>query len=264
MTLSAEERERFVADGFVVVRRAFPREVAEAGCAFVSKLIGVPDVPPPDVDLPAIAARLVADGVFTATHEQPMVHVQHAFGGPPFDRVLTPRLRTALDEIMGVGRFVVHDKYGWWPVLFPGFPGPGGWHVDSVPMHHLTSPERGLVTVFLFSDVGPGEGGTPFVRGSHAAVARMIADAEPAGVMNEALVAALPTPESDEIVHLTGEAGDVALMHPFLMHGFGPNRGTRLRFACNPLYALREPMQLERADGAYSPVEEATRRALGR
>ena len=32
--------------------------------------------------------------------------------------------------------------------------------------------------------------------------------------------------------------------------------------ACNPQYQLKEPMQIDRADGAYSPVEEAIRAAL--
>jgi hypothetical protein len=52
-------------------------------------------------------------------------------------------------------------------------------------------------------------------------------------------------------------------MHPLLIHGFGPNRGNKIRFACNPLLPLKEPMQLDRSDGAYSPVEEAIRRAIG-
>lgn len=264
MILSDAERERFVVDGFVVVREAFPRDVAAAGRTFILNLLALTDPPPDGVDFPAVASRLTAAGIDAAAYDQPMIHVRHAFSGPPFDGVMTPRLRTALDELLGAGRAVVREYYGWWPVLFPGFPGPGGWHVDSVPVHRLTAPERGLVTVLLFGDVGADEGGTPLVRGSHAMVARMIADAGPEGIANDALVAALPEPDPTTIVHFTGEAGDAVLVHPFLMHGFGPNRGRKLRVACNPLYALREPMQLERPDGAYSPVEDAIRRALGR
>jgi hypothetical protein len=40
--------------------------------------------------------------------------------------------------------------YGYWTILFPGFPGPGGWHVD-----HLETGYQGLVRLFLFSDMGP-------------------------------------------------------------------------------------------------------------
>jgi hypothetical protein len=50
------------------------------------------------------------------------------FSNDPFDRILNPRLEVALDQIMGPGRATIHDHFGWWPVLFPGFKGSGGWH----------------------------------------------------------------------------------------------------------------------------------------
>ena len=264
MVFGPEQIERFVADGFVVLREAFPQEVAAEGRAFLLRLLDLPDDTPADAtDVAGIAQRLSDGRIPAAAHGQPMVHVQHAFGGPPFDRVMTPRLRDGLEQLMGPGRGVVYERFGWWPVLFPGFPGPGGWHVDSIPRHTLTAQERGLVTVFLFSDVGPGDGGTPFVSGSHATIAHQIAAAGPDGLSNEDLMAALPPIDPASIVSLEGRAGDAALLHPFLIHGFGPNRSRRLRFACNPAYPLHAPMELERPDGDYSPVEAAIRRALG-
>lgn len=54
--------------------------------------------------------------------------------------------------------------------------------MDGSNFHHrVTSREQGLVTLFLFSDIGPGDGGTPVFRGSHRAVARLLATSEPAG-----------------------------------------------------------------------------------
>lgn len=198
------------------------------------------------------------------TAGQPLVHVQRSFSGEPFHRVMTARVRFAIDELTGVDRAEIHESFGWWPVLFPGFPGPGGWHVDGSNFHHyLTSREQGLVTLFLFSDIGPGDGGTPVVRGSHHAVARLLAAAEPAGLSLGELQARLPEVNPAQVIEVAGEAGDVAMLHPMLIHGFGPNRGTRIRFACNPQYQLKEPMKLDRPDGSYSPVEEAIRRALG-
>ena len=99
------------------------------------------------------------------------------------------------------------------------------------------------------------------VAGSHATIARRIAAAEPAGLSNEELTTELPI-DAARVVSLTGRAGDVALPHPFLIHGFAPNRSRRLRFACNPAYPLREPPSLDRLDGRYSPVEMAIRRAM--
>lgn len=52
------------------------------------------------------------------------------------------------------------------------------------------------------------------------------------------------------------------MLHPMVIHGFGPNMGSRIRFACNPQYQLKEPMRLDRVDAAYSPVEEAIRAGL--
>ncbi len=142
-----------------------------------------------------------------------MVHVQRSFSGEPFDGIIGDRLRVAIDQLAGVGRAIVHECFGWWPVLFPGFPGPGGWHVDGSNFHHhLTSREQGLVTLFLFSDIGPGDGGTPVARGSHHAVARLLAAAEPPGLSLAELQAKLPPVDPAGILEVTGEAGDVAML----------------------------------------------------
>jgi hypothetical protein len=242
MVFSDAEHEQFIEDGLVVLRRGFDREVAAEGRAFLWREIGVSPDP--------------------ATWKTNIVHVQKNFMGPPFDRIFNPRLREAFDELMGAGRGILHETFGWWPVLFPGFPGPGGWHVDGYFQHHLDSPEQGMVTLYLFSNIGPGDGGTPVVRGSHRAVARLLAEAEPAGLSAAELAAKLPEPDSTQIVFVEGEAGDVAMLHPFSIHGFGPNTGQNVRFACNPQYPLRERMLFDRADGNYSPVEEAIRRAI--
>ena len=196
------------------------------------------------------------------TYGQPMVHLKRGFRDGPFGRVMNGRVQAALDQLMGANRWAFDGRFGWWPVIFPGFTGPGGWHVDGVGRQHLTSPEKGLVTLFLFSDIEPGDAGTPVVRGSHHAVARLLAEAEHGRLSPEGLAARLPEVDAAQVVKVTGEAGDVALLHPLLIHGFGPNRGRRIRFACNPLFRLREPMRLDRPDGSYSPVAMAIRTAI--
>lgn len=99
--------------------------------------------------------------------------------------------------------------------------------------------------------------------GSHRAVARLLADAEPSGLRPRELRRKLPPVNDAQTVEVKGEAGDVAMLHPFLIHGWSANRGANVRFACNPRYSLNAPMELDRADRAFSPVEEAIRRALG-
>ena len=60
----------------------------------------------------------------------------------------------------------------------------------------------------------------------------------------------------------TGPAGTVYLCHPFLVHSAQLHRGTTPRFMGQPALLQAEPFRLERADGAYSPVERAVREAL--
>ena len=51
----------------------------------------------------------------------------------------------------------------------------------------------------------------------------------------------------------TGHAGDVYLCHPFLIHAAQPHRGREPRFMAQPPLNLFAPLELRRADGAYSP-----------
>lgn len=64
------------------------------------------------------------------------------------------------------------------------------------------------------------------------------------------------------VVETTASPGDVLLCHPFLYHAASQNHLSVPRFLCNRTAPLREPMQLEREDGDYSPVEISIRRAL--
>ncbi len=244
MVFSGAEIEQFMSEGFVVLREGFSRDVAAAGRTFIWDRIGF-------------------SWKDCTTSGQPMIHLRRNFREAPFDRVMNPRVAAALDQLMGAGRWIFDGSFGWWPLLLPGFPGPGGWHVDGSSQTRLTSPKKGVVTLFLFSDIEAGDGGTPMVRRSYRAVAHILAQAEPAGLSPDQLQAQLPPVDPAQIVETTGRAGDVAMLHPLLIHGFGPNRGSRIRFACNPLIRLQEPMELDRRDGTHSPVEEAVRRALG-
>jgi Phytanoyl-CoA dioxygenase (PhyH) len=241
---------QFISDGYVVLRGAFSQDLAEECREYVWGQV-------PSWDE-------------CTTYGQPMVQLRKGFGCAPFDRIMNDRLGEGLDQVVGTNRWRAPQVYGWWSLLLPGFSGPGGWHVDGGNFRtsgHLTDHHHALVTLFLFSDAGPGEGGTAMIRGSHLTVSRAIADAR-AGANWDDLkptlsAAGVLSPSESQIAHLVGQAGDVALMHPFLIHGFGANQGNRIRFACNPLVQLRDHAELERLDGEYSPVELALRKGLG-
>ncbi len=103
---SDAEVEQFKTDGLFVLRRGFPRDVAPRCRDFVWREI------------------LCWQNCITAN--QPMVHVQRNFSGGPFVGVMTARVRSEIDQLTGAGRAIVHESFGWWPVLFPGFPGAAG------------------------------------------------------------------------------------------------------------------------------------------
>ena len=245
MIFSESEIQQFVTDGYVILRGGFSAEIAEKGRDHVCAHAGV------DPDDPSSWSR-------------DFIHIQDTFSDGPFAEILNDRILGAVDELAGTGRAFVHGLFGWWPLLFPGFEGPGGWHIDGSSFHHyLRSRHQALVTLYLFTDIEPGDGGTALFRGSHHEIARIREAAEPDGLSFDQVMERLPEIDLDRHVEVTGRAGDVAFLHPFLIHGFGANRGSKVRVACNPQYPFHTEMDLDRPDGDHSPVEEAIRVALG-
>lgn len=68
----------------------------------------------------------------------------------------------------------------------------------------------------------------------------------------------------EEFVEATGNAGDVYLIHPYMLHSAAPNPSGRPRFITNPPVAFKEPMNFNREDpDDFSLVERVVLRALG-
>lgn len=256
--LSGEQVEQFIRDGFIRIDRAFPREVAEEGCAIMWR-----DIP--------------FDPHDPATWTKPVIRLP-GYGGGPFEKAVnTPVLHDAFDRLVGKGRWEQRDGLGSFPVRFPSPDDPGdlGWHVDlSFPPDdcnaneqqgfsdwrvNVTSRGRALLMLFLFSDVGEDDAPTRIKVGSHVDMARFLEPAGEAGMshMN------LDGMSADRPIALaTGDAGTVYLCHPFLVHAAQRHRGSKPRFMAQPPLGLREPYRLHREGGAYSPVEISIRQAL--
>ncbi|KAH2441317.1 hypothetical protein KXV83_004566 [Aspergillus fumigatus] len=62
----------------------------------------------------------------------------------------------------------------------------------------------------------------------------------------------------------TGQAGDVYLLHPFMLHSASRNLLREVRIITNPPVSLKEPFNYNRPDGKYSLVEQKTLKELGR
>jgi hypothetical protein len=139
-----------------------------------------------------------------------------------------------------------------------------GWHKDGDFFRHfLDSPEQGLLTLVLWSDIEPRGGGTFVAADSVGPVARLLAS-RPEGILPDEFDYDALLAQCNHFVETTGRLGDVVLLHPYVLHAVSQNHRGTARFITNPPIALREPMRFDRSDpSAHSPVERAVLRALG-
>jgi hypothetical protein len=138
-----------------------------------------------------------------------------------------------------------------------------GWHKDGDFFRHfLDSPEQGLLTIVLWSDIEERGGGTFIAPDSVAPVARLL-ERRREGVLPDDFPYDELIAQCSTFVETTGRLGDVVLMHPYMLHAASQNHRGTARFITNPPIALREPMRFDRDDPAdHSPVERAVLRAL--
>jgi hypothetical protein len=256
MALTATQIAQFIADGFVRLDDAFPRELADAGRAILWRDTGCsPDDP--------------------STWRAPMIRLGGYHDLPFRQASNTPRLHAALDQVCGAGAWLAPRGLGTFPVRFPHADQPNdtGWHVDTSfcldgedPADlfgyraNLRSRDRALLMLFLFSDVGDDDAPTRIRIGSHRHIARILAPAGEAGVSLRALAAdRFASTASCAEATATGPAGTVYLCHPFVVHAAQPHRGTRPRFMAQPPLHPARPYDVI---GGASPVERAIREAL--
>jgi ectoine hydroxylase-related dioxygenase (phytanoyl-CoA dioxygenase family) len=159
-------------------------------------------------------------------------------------------VRAALDQLLGPAGWAEPAHQGQVLVTLPtGEP----WSVPHRQWHTdvgFDLPQDELVAVkiwALLGDLEPGGGGTPQVAGSHRVIARylnttrerdfrMVRDqvlashswfrhltsedrTNAAELMTEADLDGIPV----RVVELTGQAGDVYLTHPWILHSIAPN-----------------------------------------
>jgi len=124
----------------------------------------------------------------------------------------------------------------------------------------------------LWSDVRHQGGATFVAADSVAPVARFLA-AHPEGAypfpqppgVDDAPVFAFADliAPCREFVEATGEAGDVYLLHPYILHAKSQNVLRLPRIITNPPLTLAEPMRFDRTDPSeFSLVERAVLNAL--
>lgn len=254
--LNNQQIEQFITSGFVRLNGAFDSTLASQAREILWK------------DLPA-------DPFDPGTWTKPVIRLGMYSQQPFVQAANTERLHAAFNQLVGKTRWIPCMSMGTFPVRFPSSDDPGdtGWHVDSGfpgadPGNffdwriNVRSRGRALLMLFLFSDVGEADAPTRISVGSHLDVARLLSRSGDDGLSFMELAAKLTDlPHRDEVL-ATGEAGTVYLCHPFIVHAAQPHRGKTPRFLAQPPLQLKEPLDLERADGVSTPLEKSIRIAL--
>ncbi|WP_181198251.1 phytanoyl-CoA dioxygenase family protein [Enhygromyxa salina] len=143
-------------------------------------------------------------------------------------------------------------------------PGPhaSSWHIDDPsPATRIDRIRNGLVCIALFDKLLPRSGNTWLAPDSVGHVARELA-AHPEGVDFVNNRGGHITGKCERFCDVTGEAGDILLMHPLMMHSASPNRSGRIRWMANPMVYLKQPLDPFRPVEELSPVELAIHRAI--
>ena len=249
--LSDEQVEHFITRGHVVVHDCFDKQLAAEWVerAFV---------------------RLGYDPNDPATWEKGRIHMPRTLSVDC--KGFSPKAWGAVCDLLGGedriqqpytwgDSFIVNLKEGidrpWGP---PSAASPG-WHKDGDFFRHfLDSPEQGLLTLVLWSDVQHQGGATFVAADSVGPVARFLAD-HPEGVHPDGFPWADLVGQCRDFAEATGEVGDVYLLHPFILHAKAQNTLRVPRFITNPPVHLIEPMRFDRTDPSL--VEQAVLRGLG-
>jgi Phytanoyl-CoA dioxygenase (PhyH) len=247
-------RSRFVEQGVVHLEHAFPRELARE-CR----------------DL--LWRDLECDPDDASTWTRPVVRLGE-YPQEPFRKAAnTTRLHAAFDALVGKDRWTPRASLGSFPIRFPSADDPGdtGWHADAgfygddgTLRLNIRSKGRALLMLFLFSDTGDDDAPTRIKVGSHLEVPPLLEGEGDQGLTYLELAERLDPSRDYPIALATGEAGDVYLCHPFLVHAAQCHRGRSPRFMAQAaLDSPTAPIALERDDGRYSAVEAAIRIGLG-
>jgi hypothetical protein len=250
--LTPEQAEQFVERGFAAIRGCFTREAAREYTATIWTRLGYTQENP-------------------QTWTQPSVHMP---SHRSIDiRTFAPKAWGAVCDLLGGEQriqpyewndaFIVNLWEGGDRPWQPASPASPGWHKDGDFFRHfLDSPEQGLLTLVLWSDVVHRGGATFVAADSVGPVARFLAG-HPEGVHPESFPWAELVAGCGDFVEATGEVGDVYLLHPFILHAKAQNVLRVPRYITNPPVHLVEPMRFDRGFDKLSLVERAVLRGLG-
>ena len=181
---------------------------------------------------------------------------------PVFDPIGGKATIDAIDDLLGAGLWQMPSNWGQFLVNFPEkdqeWTVPHAiWHSDF-EYHRPSNAPHGLLLTSFISSVGPRGGGTAIIEGSHRVVEKFVAKQSNEVLQSmksarKALIQSDPwfielsnhdTPDRIDrfmkntstvsgievkVGEMTGEAGDVIVAHPWLLHTPALNCATRPR-----------------------------------
>jgi hypothetical protein len=250
--LTTEQAKHFVDRGYVRLSNCFDRQLADQWRELAFERMGCDPHDPTSwteerIHLPKINLVDVCDFA-------PKAHaaIWQLAGG---EENISGPLRWGDGFIIN---FNVRAQEPWQP---PSAASPG-WHKDGDWFRHfLDSPEQGLLTIVIWSDIEPQSGGTFIAPDSIVPVARYLAQF-PEGLHPGEVRFDTQIEHCHIFEEVTGQVGDVLLIHPYMLHAASSNPSGRPRFITNPAVSLVEPMKFSRPDGNYSLIEQAVLHAL--
>jgi len=226
--LSIEQIRSFITNGYIRIDNAFSEEIASEARNILWN-------------------NLPVDRHNPATWTQPVIRLGMYSHQPFIEAANSTRLHNIFNQLAGENKWIPCMAMGTFPVRFPfdGDPGDTGWHIDAGfpgndPHNYFEwrinvwSKGRGLLMLFLFSDVAELDAPTRIKIGSHMDVAKLLEPYGDQGLSFMELAENLHAlPERDEAL-ATGKAGTVYLCHPFIVHGAQGHKGTEPRFMAQP------------------------------
>lgn len=219
----------FVRDGFSKLEGAVPRHVADAARARLWQQIGLP---PNEPD----------------TWKEPVVWAADLTGEGPFGEIVSsPQLAGALDKVCGEGGWSPRGALGNIPIRFPVRPPADdrGWHIDSnTPLPDgnwvVSGRPHTMLLLVVLSHIGPLDAATRIRVGSHREVSAVLGEKTLDFRQSGPLVDAVST--HCKMARVTGDPGDMYLVHPFTVHAADEHRGTAPRFMSQAPVLLAQPL----------------------
>lgn len=266
--LTEAEKELFRQRGFIQLKNCFTKEQAQSVIDNVWIRLGAD---PSDKSTWPARTNMPHHNVFDANGFAPKAWsaICELLGGEDRIMPITKEWRDSLIVNLGAAE---HEGKSVHPHDLDG------WHVDGdFFMHFLDSPEQALLVIPMFTDVIPGGGGTVICPEAIPKIAQRLHD-NPEGLSTRFFPRGHEkfddahdishfsniAKSCTDFVEVTGELGDVFLLHPFMLHSAAPNPQRAVRIITNPPVGINEPFNFNRPDGKYSLVEQTTLRALGK